>query len=392
MCGSLWKKRTLMSEENAQTQAETPASTLTEGDIAALETLSLISPEVLEDPVIKTAIEKNNKEAAEEEKEKNPDAKAEDKTEGKKEEKTEDKIKEEEEVKSVFFSEEKGTVPTFKDETELAKYITEKYGQKIENPETLGKFFQTTVDKWRNDSQELRKSEGILDGYQKLFNQLPEPMREAIEEWGNAGDWQQKLLSSLPKFDYSKNFDKHNAVDMLTKYFPGKFEADEIEDIENNPTVEKALEVAKEKYNLEKQSFENRRAEIERQANEKVDLIKRSVNSSVDKLKEVFPDMDRKAIKEIESVMVGGTVGDLLFNKDGTYKSDAAKKIAFILYGDNEIKKREAKAKVSATNDSLQDVISRGSDKPRFGKGQMAVPSNEQADFITRTFAKKNTY
>ena len=400
----MWSKKETMSETTMNTPAAEATSqpvqvnteTLSAADVATLQTLSLLNPEIVSPESVNAIAEKKEGVAdATEAPKVDTDNKSDDKGEVEDKEPTaEDKATEKKEPakKSIFYADADKELKTFSNETELADFITNKYGQKIDSPEALSKFFNGTVDKWRTDSQEARESAKMVDNFNKLFEQMPEPLYNAIQAWGKAEDWTKTIVNEIPKFDYSKDFTDQNKYSIVNYYFPDKFTKDDIDNSADDPATEKAIEVAKAKYDLEKQSFENKRAEMDRDALKKIEALKDSAVSSVSKLKEAFPDMDRKSTKEVENILLSGAINDVFFNKDGTYKVDAAKKIAYVLFGDNEIVRKESKARAKAQTEALQDVISRGADRPRISKNQTVTPVPEAVEYIQKNYSKKYTY
>jgi hypothetical protein len=84
--------------------------------------------------------------------------------------------------------------------------------------------------------------------------------------------------------------------------------------------------------------------------------------------------MDEKELKKLEKTLTGGGLGSEFFNKDGTYRADAAKKLALIQYAPTEIDRLTKKlSKLQQKNKELSDqlagVVSRGRDTINDEKG-----------------------
>ena len=73
--------------------------------------------------------------------------------------------------------------------------------------------------------------------------------------------------------------------------------------------------------------------------------------------------------QEISSVLQKGYQGILaeFFNEDGTFKEDAASKVAFLKYGADAYKellnRKTKKAKAEAKTEAVEEIVSRGAEK-----------------------------
>ena len=179
---------------------------------------------------------------------------------------------------------------------------------------------------------------------------------------------------------------------MLEHYFPGDFTEEDLSYKESDPTVTKGIKLAEKQYDFDRKSFEKKRAQYVQVAEEKSNANNESIKGSVEALSQVFPDMDKNAVNKIRTVMKGGDLSNILLNKDGTWKTNAASKIAYMLYGEDEIKRRETT--LSESQNNLNNIVDRGSNQPNV-KGKTAAPLSSEVEGALKMFdglVSKRTY
>lgn len=290
--------------------------------------------------------------------------------------------------KSVFYSP-KSKIPELKTPEEHQKFITEKFG--VKDPVELYK----AAEGWRKDSQDLKEAAEQNSGYKKLFDEIPDVVYDAIQAWGKGQDWMEVLKTKTPAFDFSKPFESQTEK-VLNQYFPGKFTAQEIQD-NSDQIVKSAIEVAKSKFDLEKNGLEGQRAKSLEAAENKTKALKTSVDGSVDVLKQSFPDFNPRQLADIRQMLLSGDVTPVFFKKDGTYKPEAAKMLAMAVYGEQEItgklNSEKRKAATKASNKVLMNLIERGKTtvtSPNSGESREQVPA--EVSSLLSGVNKKSTY
>lgn len=290
--------------------------------------------------------------------------------------------------KSVFFGK-KTKAPVLSTPDEHAKYIEAKFG--VKDPVQL----YQAAEGWRNDSQALKAASDENAGYKKLVDEMPDVIYEALQEWGKGGDWASKLKIGIPVFNFSKSFaDQKEAV--VNHFFPGKFTTQEINDSADT-IAQNAVDVAKAKFDMEKTGLENKRALTLEEAERKANSRKASVDSSVNVLKESFPDFNPRHLSDVTKMLLSGDVNKVFFKSDGTLKPEAAKMLALALYGEQEITGRvnsaKRKAGVKATNEVLMNVLDRSNTTVKSAPGaenREVVPSELMKTLSSLN--KKSTY
>lgn len=217
----------------------------------------------------------------------------------------------------------------------LSKYM----GMEIKDTQTAKTLFES-IKKFRTDSQQVADLKTKLSENEQLYSKLPLQLKNVVAEFVNGGDWHGLLSSEAVNLDFMQDADKQN-VKALIKFYH-KDEAFVNEDFTEEGLKDKRMQtllsLAKKQFNLDKSNIETERARITREADEKKIRFASSIESSVQNLRSEFPAFGETEVTEINSVLsTPGKLRDLFFNNDGTFKVEAAKRLAFALYGEEAI-------------------------------------------------------
>lgn len=302
---------------------------------------------------------------------------------------------EEDEEVSVFQSK-KGTKVNFKDETEAKGYIKDKLGIDITTPAGYAKLVEA-FNKQRTNAQKATELEKYKEDIETAFAEMPPEIVKIMEAYNNGQDWKQAIMSAPAlKLDFNKDLESQDKWALLEAYAPDELTKEEFEDDPNSKEVLRLLRVAEKAFRLDKQQNDRQVAEAKRVQTERQTSFKNSALGSLEQVKADFPGIDDKELKKLEKVLTGGGLGSEFFNKDGTYRVDAAKKLALIQYAPTEIERLSKKlTKLQQKNKELSDqlagVVSRGRDTVADEKGgDSSMKSNEQS--IVPDWLTKNTH
>lgn len=272
---------------------------------------------------------------------------------------------------STFFTKPK-TVEV-KDLTSLTGIIKDKFGI------TEVSKFIPSAEKWRADSQELKPALDKIEMFENIFAEMPEPLYNAINIWTKGGDYTEATIDA-PRINFSKPFE--NQKEKVTRHYFGNKLAPTA-DFENpDETLKTFIDLASEKYNLDKTQVDLRRASIQSRADAQAEAFKKSALSSVDNLTQTFPDFNPTQIGKIRQLLVSDNITSLFYNKDGTLKPDAAEKLAFVLYGKEEITRKVKQGKTEARNEKVMESIEkngRATPTNTGANGTIVLPKNLEA-------------
>jgi hypothetical protein len=296
----------------------------------------------------------------------------------------EPEIEVDDEDEPSIFQSKKGTKVNFKDESDAKNYVKEKLGFDVSTPAGYAKLVEA-YNKQRANAQKATELEKFKEEIETAFAEMPPEIVKAIEAYNNGQDWKDAIKSSPAlKLDFNKDLDSQNKWALIEAYAPDELTQEEFEDDPNSREVQRLLRVAEKAFQLDKQQNDRQVAEAKRVQETKVKTFRDSALSSLEQVKADFPGMDEKELKKLEKTLTGGGLGSEFFNKDGTYRADAAKKLALIQYAPTEIERLSKKlSKLQQKNKELSDqlagVVSRGRDTindEKGGKNDLQDPKN----------------
>lgn len=269
-----------------------------------------------------------------------------------------------EEKKSLIFGskkQEKQDNISIESLDDLAKF-SKKWGIEIKDKGDYAKVVKS-VDKWRADSQKLVETEKKVSQFQDIFENLEPDLLDAIQTYYNGQDWRKSINTSVP-FDISKPVDSIDTKKLVDYYFPGKFTDEDFEADDKPTALEIAEQTAKEKFIAKQEAEKNaKRARIE-EAKVKLDRQKKSIDGSVQALRQSFPDVDLTVVNEVTQVLEGGNILSEFLNSDGSYKPDAAKKLMLLKYGEQELRSAIEAAELRVETKMNEEFIRRSPTTP----------------------------
>ena len=273
---------------------------------------------------------------------------------------------------SVFLgkTEDKGSEPVPSNLDEVYKRINKKYSINTDNG--VDKFFNS-VDTWRKQAQQSSQTERELNDIRKSFEGMPQPLFNAFETWTNGGDWNSQIGKEDKYIDYSKPFDNHNQNIVLKNYFGDEYTSEDLSDMDS-PMKNKLVNLAKKQYKIEQQSYEGELTRLQNVRQSEEDKVLASVDKSVNTLVESFPEFNNTALTEIRQALLSNQVDALFKTRDGNYSEDAAKMLAFALYGDAENQRLMKIAKRHGESEATERLVTRGADTPSVTGTQTTQP------------------
>ena len=384
-----------------QTPETTDSSTAAE-HIATVLAAVAANPALAEDPDIKPILElagkapkvEESKTEAKSEETKTEETKTEEtkseetKTEETKTEETKTEETKEEKSDSVFFKETEGdeTKVELKDLDAFNAHIKEKFS--IDDPT---KFF-SSVDTWRTQAQNAEKVQTELDNINDSFAKMPESLFNAYTLWANGEPWE-GAVKGVGVLNFDKAFNEYDPHTIVNHYLPGDFTREDFTgEQKDSNTVKQALSLAKSRYETDKQAIEGQRANHVEDAKAQQELIKSSAISSVESLQKSFPSMGKTELKKVQSIMNGGDLTGLFFDKKGGYVDDAAEKIAMVLYAKKDIANANKRSKSS--QDALIGKVDAGKEKPNTATSNQSQKSviPEQIGNLYKDLKENFTY
>jgi hypothetical protein len=230
---------------------------------------------------------------------------------------------------------------------------------------------------WKGDSEIKYELEGRLKSIEDDLSQLPDPVFKAMQAWAKGEDWKAPLASVTSSIDLTADPDSIDRAVLLGHYFPGEFDAEALK--EGGAMVDKAVRLAKNQFAVDKKSFNSERSSILAAAENDRKRVSSSVQASVQTLKKDFPALDDKYVRQVEDMLKKGNINSMFFGEDGSYKPDAAKRIALALVGEQEI--NGLLSALKKRNEGLQQIVANGKTEiPRPGAQPNPVATAESEE------------
>lgn len=314
------------------------------------------------------------------EEKKEEEKKEESKVEDKKEE---DKTEEKKEETGVWGIATKADAKEIKTEEEFKEYVKKKYA--IEDYNTL----VSSADKWRVDSQKLVDVNTQYTNIVEGLASLPMPIKNAINAWATAADWEKAFSSTGSRLDFDADIDEHDKDLLVKHYFSDKLEKldkklkdENIEEDDHRERVEDLYDSSKTLYKKDKENFESQRAILLKESEQVQTKFRDSAVSSVDVLKGRFPDFNPDELNGVQQGLVRNEINALFFDKDGLYLKDAAIKFALAKHGEPLLERIKEMAKKKGESEATEKMVATGSDKMKASKVKTSAKEKQEKDAI----------
>lgn len=273
----------------------------------------------------------------------------------------------------------------------------------IETPENLVEAFKTEgfdvdngglkqiFDDYKALKQEreaVKEHEEKVKIFESVFQTMPPDLFELVELAYQGKDYKARLTEIVKNaaIDPHKPIEQQDLGQLLDFFFPGKY--DDIrswEDVKGDALFEPVTELLKIKLDgLKKSSGSPEKLlEMNQQMQEKVATSATTSLIELQKSNPGFKDSDLAPIKEVMKSGVAG-VFSMIFNEDGTFKPDAAIKLAKIHYFDQTVEAYRGMYRESQKQ--LEELVSRGGDqRPATSRSTSGVNTPYDADEIRKT-------
>ncbi len=257
-------------------------------------------------------------------------------------------------------------LPFFKEDGEEVKFDL-----KTLTPENFHEYAKSlgvepTGDTWVGDAiqkaaeqiaQPLSKFEQQYKELSESILELPKEIQTAVQLHIDGKDWR-SALGNGASIDLNKEFSDLTADEKIkvhNYYFPEDIikTGEAIDSNENK----KSIRAAEAQYKADKNIA------IANQAKQIADKETRgknfstSVDKSIAELKREYPDFKASDLKAAEELIKRGGIYDFFFNKDGSVKPDAAKKLVFAQHGENILKVATSIAKNKGKSEGKSEVL-----------------------------------
>ena len=192
--------------------------------------------------------------------------------------------------------------------------------------------------------------------------------------------------------DYNKDISQHSKSDIINHYLldqatdlQDKFDKEEdgIEEAEYNKGVDNLFSTASTLYLRDKKDWDAQiKLTVERSAELKQNFSS-SVEESIEALDEKYPDFGDDEKNSIKNHLEKKDILGMFYSPDGTVTKEAAKLLAFMLYGEAEVERQAEKSASRASSQATQEVVTRADKKPKkAGSGNQENNKKQIADAL----------
>jgi hypothetical protein len=360
-------------------ESHTPSSV--RDDIEQIEALARMDPSILEDPEYLAMKESLGQLEGEEQEEVDSEQQQEEQEEEQEEEEQEEV--DDDDVFGLFKGEEEEEVDVNFDE-DMMSHIKEKYS--IDDPNK----FLNSVDTWRNQAQEGTEYREKFDEIEEGLISLPGPIKSAISAFANGEDWNNAFGSTQSRLDYSDVFTSQDKEAVVQHYFGEKYEKlqDKLEDesIDEEDFAERYDELhefSEKFFENDRKGFEKQRAKYTEEQDQIEEVRSGSIKSSVESLKKEYPNFSRADLQRVEQRMVDGNIEEPFYEKDGSYKAEAAEMMAFAMYGKRIMKALLNRATKDGTSSANETIVQRGNKKMRKASKNTSPEGKQNVDAVS---------
>lgn len=248
---------------------------------------------------------------------------------------------------------------------QILEVVKKDFGQEYKGIEELPKFFES-VKTWRNDSQAYAKTKAEYENIVSVLENTPSDILEAIQKYHKGEDYM-KAFENRPAFNFDLPVEKQDIEALVKHYYPNEFADEDFKEGNETPALKIARQASIDKYNYTKTARDNERATRESNAAKQLETIKSSVSSSVNYLKQSFPEAENDVVTDIAKTLEGGIqkVAELLYNNDGTVKPEAAEMLMMLKHGKSEISRMMQITANQTESRVNEEIVSRGADSKK---------------------------
>lgn len=211
------------------------------------------------------------------------------------------------------------------------------------------------LDKVKATEDKYKEVSGKASDYEQIFGNLPVEIKSAISDYYENRDYKKTLKSVIDSgIDYNKDVNSYQK-DQLIKIYNSDITDDELEDMEET-IKDRLYKLSSETYKRDQSDYVNKSNEFIKNRDASAKMFMSSIDESVSELKSKFPDFDEKNINSVREMMKSNYLS-LLFNENGTYKKDAALKVAMAEYGLSAIDKMQEQLEKRYSK-KVKDIVS----------------------------------
>lgn len=259
------------------------------------------------------------------------------------------------------------------DETgdQLFDRISKQYGFNISNNDDI----MAAFGELKEVKQKYEESDVKNKDYESVFAAIPLDVKAVLADVFNGSDYRKTMKDiATSQLDYTKDASAYSKDDMITMY-NADMTVEDLEDLDDK-NKDRLYNAAVKMYNADKSGYMAKAVEFDTKQKESAQKLMTSINESVGYLKEQFPGLKKEYLDNIQNKVMKSNYATQLLKEDGTWKKDAAVKIAMAEYGSvvieqmrkqleaemaKNVKLAKSEAKEEIVKEMLNDTPDKGS-------------------------------
>lgn len=255
--------------------------------------------------------------------------------------------------------------------------VSKKYGFEVKSfDEALGKFKE-----FKETKTKLGEVESEATQYKNLVAAMPMDLQAIFADHLNGKDYHQTMKNLVgSNIDITKDV-SHYPKEKLVMLYNSDITQEEYEEMDER-TISRLYSAAVKSYEYDKKQYADQAKAFETQQKDAARLVMQSTDNSIAKLREVFPDMKKTQIDNIANKMKTNYLSSLIDEK-GTWREDAAVKIALSEYGmdvinqmkEQLVKEMQKQVKLAKSDAVAEIVKEKFNDNPPKETHSAADPS-----------------
>ena len=264
----------------------------------------------------------------------------------------------------------------------------------LKEPKDLKKVFNIIKEKeiklkeYEPKLEDLTQKTTFLE---TLITNMPPEFGNAFTAWANNDpNWKAKLteVTEVP-FDLNTPVGKIDKRELANFFGDEEYSVEEWDELDEK-AKKNQIKSAEQLYTARQNTFLSYRDNVRKSNDEKKGNFVKSVDDSITELKKSNPNINEDNVNKVKTQMLKG-VKDYLFDKNGNYQKDAAKKIADSMYAEptiaalaQELEKQVAIAMRTGEAKGLEKALI-------VGKEEARVTGTEKTEDLRKKLVQSKT-
>ena len=277
--------------------------------------------------------------------------------------------------------------------------------QSFETWEDINKFFEENsslgidlknlpeeLPKLVERNKEFEQVNARLQNYDTAFSNMPKALYDSLMAWDKGEDWRGKMRETATAIDFEKGFEDQNQAEIVNTFLPGKISSEdweEFSDKDGDPAVKEkvsqAIEIAQEKFALNKEKYDLEKQKLIDSANAFKEKQQVAFNKSRENVVNAFQEaklpLDEKYLQTVDKTISDEAILSLFKNADGTFKENVHQSVIMAQHGFDIVQQMYLAAKRQVASQARSEILERTPATPAAKKtGDADTPETKTSE------------